>query len=263
MTVFHLVKDGSKITACGRNMDQQVIDAVIYACNVTCQLCRNTVQFKRTEESDRERGVGIPTVAPDPLVHMASSGTDPAPYCIGMLNHKPDGFSTMDLSAVTCQFCINSVEFHQRNDHYVNMMSPTLEPDEPESARYVDEGLVSDEDQAFLAEAREAGWDLDKGGPTLPVQPVKGRDHDRHGDGGSPRWTHDCEACTFLGSFAKVDLYFCRQSNDMPTVIVRSGDEGEAYTSGLFSARDNSYLALAVVRAIHRGLLAEQDLRHI
>jgi hypothetical protein len=50
-----------------------------------------------------------------------------------------------------------------------------------------------------------------------------------------PRFTHDCDACTFLG-FSRddqADAYYCAQGDVYPTVILRTSDDGPDYSSGL------------------------------
>jgi hypothetical protein len=68
-----------------------------------------------------------------------------------------------------------------------------------------------------------------------------------------PIFQHDCETCTFLGSFQGSDLY-CHES-DLPTIIARYGDDGPEYISGFsFAARDPR-LAEAKRRAVEQGLI--------
>lgn len=45
-----------------------------------------------------------------------------------------------------------------------------------------------------------------------------------------PRYKHDCQACTFLGTFEGVDLYHCPQ-HGMPTLVARCSSDGSDYTS--------------------------------
>lgn len=44
------------------------------------------------------------------------------------------------------------------------------------------------------------------------------------------RYVHDCEACTFLGTRLKADLYSCG-SGDRVSLIARYGDDGPDYKS--------------------------------
>jgi len=46
----------------------------------------------------------------------------------------------------------------------------------------------------------------------------------------TPRYSHDCSDCVFLGQFNKYDLYFCPRE---PTIIARYSSEGSEYTSGI------------------------------
>ena len=48
----------------------------------------------------------------------------------------------------------------------------------------------------------------------------------------NPRFKHDCEACTFLGSFGEHDLYHCPQ-HGLPTLIARRSSDGSDYSSFL------------------------------
>lgn len=49
-----------------------------------------------------------------------------------------------------------------------------------------------------------------------------------------PLFTHDCDECTFLGISGEKDLYHCMQGGELfPTLIVRHGNEGPEYMSGL------------------------------
>ncbi len=68
----------------------------------------------------------------------------------------------------------------------------------------------------------------------------------------SPRFTHDCDSCTFLGTYEEHDLYFCPRE---PTVIARASSEGPDYCSGIVSARmGHPLLVEALYRARERGL---------
>lgn len=48
----------------------------------------------------------------------------------------------------------------------------------------------------------------------------------------NPRYTHDCEECTFLGQFQEYDLYVCPVSLLGGTYIVRYSSDGPDYQSG-------------------------------
>lgn len=71
-----------------------------------------------------------------------------------------------------------------------------------------------------------------------------------------PRYEHNCDVCTFLGTHEEYDLYFCPQSG-MPTVIARYGNEGANYMSGLSFAQPdvNKILYEAKLLAVKQGLL--------
>lgn len=71
----------------------------------------------------------------------------------------------------------------------------------------------------------------------------------------TPLYKHDCNECVYLGSYKKVDLYFCNQWGELKTVIARYSDDGPDYTSGLELVSRNEYLAEAKRRAIEKGLL--------
>lgn len=74
-----------------------------------------------------------------------------------------------------------------------------------------------------------------------------------------PVHQHDCECCTYLGTFLdgdecpeNYDLYHCDQMG-MPTVIARYGPDGD-YMSGMVFAANNPLLGLAKLLAERRGL---------
>ena len=72
-----------------------------------------------------------------------------------------------------------------------------------------------------------------------------------------PRFTHDCDACKFLGQIhdeVLYDLYFCPQAG-MSTVIARFGNEGREYKSGLHGSQHDFVLYEAKKRAISKGYL--------
>lgn len=45
-----------------------------------------------------------------------------------------------------------------------------------------------------------------------------------------PKFIHDCKNCIFLGHHEKYDMYFCPNE---PTIILRYGNDGYEYSSGL------------------------------
>lgn len=78
-------------------------------------------------------------------------------------------------------------------------------------------------------------------------------DHEGHKRVG--RWPHDCDSCTFLGSSVQggkdFDLYWCLTTG---TPIARYGEHGDYY-SGMGFVTIEPMLALAYLKAIHRGLV--------
>ena len=78
-----------------------------------------------------------------------------------------------------------------------------------------------------------------------------------------PIYNHDCEECTYLGSFANdegvYDLYCCKKR--MTTVIARWGHRPAQYSSGLAIARMgvDAPLTEAYKRAAQQGLISIQD----
>jgi hypothetical protein len=47
-----------------------------------------------------------------------------------------------------------------------------------------------------------------------------------------PKYIHDCDKCVFLGHLLDRDIYFCKKGNS-PTIILRYGNDGPEYLSGL------------------------------
>lgn len=77
----------------------------------------------------------------------------------------------------------------------------------------------------------------------------------------SPRYTHDCAKCVFLGQAhddeGSHDLYLCEQGGIEKTVIARFGDDGPEYRSGMaFSFGASALLTLARELAEARGLVS-------
>jgi len=52
----------------------------------------------------------------------------------------------------------------------------------------------------------------------------------------TPRFTHDCERCRFLGDYEEYDLYVCARDGKIDTVIARYGSDGPEYMSGVIFA---------------------------
>jgi hypothetical protein len=69
------------------------------------------------------------------------------------------------------------------------------------------------------------------------------------------RYAHDCKNCKPLGEYSDVDLYFCDQDGNNPTVLARFSDHGPDYISGLTFAPTNLALNEAKKRAIEIGYL--------
>lgn len=64
-----------------------------------------------------------------------------------------------------------------------------------------------------------------------------------------PIYKHDCDKCTFLGSYNGQDLYHCRQSGRFHTLIARFSDVDSEYTSGLILAGLDEHITEAKKRA--------------
>jgi hypothetical protein len=71
----------------------------------------------------------------------------------------------------------------------------------------------------------------------------------------TPKFSHDCDKCTYLGDYNEMDLYHCDQGGVYATVIARFGNEGPDYSSGLPVAHLIPELAEARRRAEEQGLL--------
>ena len=73
----------------------------------------------------------------------------------------------------------------------------------------------------------------------------------------TPKFTHDCTSCIFLGHYKEHDLYCCSNHNS-PTVIARFSSEGADYASGaIFAVTNpaNDCLREALFRALQQGIL--------
>lgn len=73
-----------------------------------------------------------------------------------------------------------------------------------------------------------------------------------------PLFVHDCDTCTFLGTFNNHDLYV-HTSDIHPTVIARWSSDGPDYISVLVFADVHPELSEAKKRAIDLGLLQIED----
>lgn len=75
-----------------------------------------------------------------------------------------------------------------------------------------------------------------------------------------PRYTHDCDKCTFLGSVTypgpladgttplrNADLYYCTNSIEGGTVIARESSEGSEYASVPTKILEDHYLKMSKV----------------
>ena len=66
-----------------------------------------------------------------------------------------------------------------------------------------------------------------------------------------PMYQHDCNSCTFLGTYQNHDLYVC--GDTIPTVIARDGNEPQENSSGLDFAKPGTVLGEALKRACEQG----------
>lgn len=66
-----------------------------------------------------------------------------------------------------------------------------------------------------------------------------------------PLFQHDCDGCTFLGTYQGSDLYACARNGVIDTVIHRFGNDGPEYGSGLLFAQRN--LIPELVEALRRA----------
>ncbi len=75
----------------------------------------------------------------------------------------------------------------------------------------------------------------------------------------TPKYTHDCENCKFLGTHKDHDLYFCEDEKDgfFDTVIARYGNEGSEYKSGMIFAKEGHILFETKKRVLEMGLVNE------
>lgn len=71
----------------------------------------------------------------------------------------------------------------------------------------------------------------------------------------TPRFTHDCDACTYLGEHEGRDLYHCLQGGLFPTLIVRESSVDSDYLSGsIFAEMGLPDFVEAAKRARELGL---------
>jgi hypothetical protein len=87
-----------------------------------------------------------------------------------------------------------------------------------------------------------------------------------------PSYLHDCSDCEYLGStlrgtgyageVERVELYWCHGPEE-GNALARFSSEPAHYVSGLNAAQHDPNLALAVVRAIHQGLVKANALHFL
>jgi hypothetical protein len=65
-----------------------------------------------------------------------------------------------------------------------------------------------------------------------------------------PRYTHDCDACQFVGHVDRYDVHFCKRC-DGGTIIMRYGSDGPQYASAPLFVLDKNPDAEGILR---RGL---------
>ena len=70
------------------------------------------------------------------------------------------------------------------------------------------------------------------------------------------KFKHWCPTCIPLGSHNEKDLYFCKESTNVTTVLARYGDGESEYLSGIHAAQFNEDLAEALNRAKQAGLIS-------
>lgn len=72
----------------------------------------------------------------------------------------------------------------------------------------------------------------------------------------NPRFTHDCDICTFLGQINGVDLYVCPDDGDScsGTYLARYGGGLSEYTSGKHLVRTHPFIREAHRLATVQGI---------
>lgn len=79
----------------------------------------------------------------------------------------------------------------------------------------------------------------------------------------TPRYTHDCSLCTFLGMFREYDIYVHDTNEDgYPTIIARYGDEGPDYASGFYLNYDEVVPPISVFKVAAAMVDANRTLDH-
>jgi hypothetical protein len=78
-----------------------------------------------------------------------------------------------------------------------------------------------------------------------------------------PRYEHDCEKCTYLGTYDGYDLYYCPHGAPgfkIPTVLARRGNDPEQYISGMAAAKQNPLHSSFCMPALRVAYLIAKDL---
>ena len=76
-----------------------------------------------------------------------------------------------------------------------------------------------------------------------------------------PYWKHDCDECSFLGTWKERDMYFCPRE-PAGTLIARYGSKEDQYSSGIPLAPYDPYIWAAAVLAEARQLGSFLKSRH-
>jgi hypothetical protein len=217
----HVQRRGSFDVACGRpgwalkSTDKD---------EVTCLQCKLTDVWLATPPIPTQ-----PVTAARPavteVIHLTTSLFLAGPAICG----TSEGMVTATPGMVTCPDCINIHSRKAEEAMTKELLTEDLPETEGETAR---SGPPSQEE---ITNAHLHDWNMS-----------------------SPYHEHDCDRCLYLGSSpgtgGYVDLYFCDQDNQRPTVVVRHGEGGD-YTSGMDFVDRIPKLALAYVRAQRAGLL--------
>lgn len=187
----------------------------------------------------------MPDAPQDPtLIHYREYQRHTLTAC-GVDYEQENQLATVQLGQVTCFACRNSRPFHLAQQEWKRESLPQRVAPPPLTPPIKLSGVMANHEQMqeMYAEA------IRRGEP-------------------APRYTHDCSDCEFLGSEITVldgswhDLYYCHGPEE-GNVLVRHGNEGPNYKSGYSAAKNDPLLAMAVVRAIHKGLVKANALHHL